>query len=70
MIRLRHSRLDQLATLENGAASGLRSAALGALGGMLAGFLFGVIAILVQAVITHMTATSYGAGQAARWLQW
>src|SRR5712692_9267187 len=45
---------------ENGAASGLRSAAVGSLSGMLAGFLFGVLAMLVQAVITHVTIASYG----------
>ncbi len=45
---------------DSGAASGLRSAAVGSLSGMLAGFLFGVLAMLVQAVITHVTIASYG----------
>ncbi len=40
--------------------SDLRRLAVGALSGVRAGFLFGVITILVQAAITQVTIASYG----------
>lgn len=45
---------------KNGTASGLRPLAVGALSGVLAGILFGAIAILVQAALTQMTIARYG----------
>src|SRR5712692_6927892 len=47
---------------ESGVVSDLRELAVGALSGVLAGFLFGLITILVQAAITQVTIASYGKG--------